>query len=1199
MLGDSHQRLEAISDPAVFERLATAVLRRHCRLSGTIIHVGVNSDGKTVRAPVDGIAVASANGGHLVVHQHSITDRSSLRDKWLGPDGDVEKAWGILLEERLKNPGIGMSLYLTTNRIPRQDLVREVHALAKRRGFTVRILEQSEIADFLDIDEDGQWIRFHHLGVNQVRLSLDRLNEISAESSRSYDAHISNDPKSRVGRVFQEQVQARVSKPGFTFLSMPSGSGKSTFCADLLSLWVGLGNQGLWLHQDGVQATTASSAIANYLQAMSPGLSPHCGNEALATARNAPLLVIIDDINHLPNRTELVKKVCGWGTDPRGKLSNFHLIVPVWPETLERVDQALLHILQGNIISAGGFIKSEAVTAALRLAERAGIELTKLSAGEVTKSLGYDPLLIGLWDPAENFGQSPEGILASFMSKACSEATDAAATSWDLSVALEALAYHMLENRNLDPTWRDVVDWFANSADSLSALRRLTNQKRILSVSEERLGFRLQFRHDRVRAALLSKALRTKMNTGELPREIWREPYYADFLGEALVLPVISKDLLLLADQLNPLALAFALGAAIGGDERQCLMVVEALRNWLSSPIGRSSASESLRWEIQLVLSRIESSHILGLCKLFPKRTWALSAAGLRNGDAISGASFCFSNKPSLHYTYRDDLVAHARVRHPDVLIGAITNALSVETDRDRITGYLNFSGELGLPELADPMLDSWHRVGSSDVSRYFWPLAQCGYRDPSRYLDSVLDAWESHEAARAEGEGDGLLADSSIVHAFKRRMPKPIIGYLIERAKKGGKIADLIKSQLFASIDDPNALLSYANWRADISREREAKGEETFFFSDMTRRMSSKHSPYSVETRNALMASWKNPLEDWLVRKQTFAVWYDIATAEDVPALQDVARTDPLYDGALRRRAELGDRTSLTEIGERLDALDLNHSWWACLRNSWDGAEFEILDAEFSRWANGATRVDWASNHFIPEVVLKMRPTEAEKLLTKHWDILSKIRQFVHVALYVARAELLSRVHRQLAESGNIAEILKFLTSTWQVGGTESLGEVTVSRLEAIKPYLSHLDEMEIEHIWTACNRAGLFSWRREFLDQFLSPKFATAGEVDDEALIEKLRSFVGKDYHLGDAHYMVERSIRRGDPPERLPSILKRWLIAENSIAALKIVGDFLAAINLRRHLDILTAIELNSDEAATVRENTRYAVMRNNLS
>ncbi|MGD0867043.1 MAG: hypothetical protein ABSA49_15965, partial [Rhizomicrobium sp.] len=66
-LSETTRGLEKITDEGDFERLATAVLREAKPECRSLIHSGVNSEGKTVQGPLDGICfVSGANPTHMV-----------------------------------------------------------------------------------------------------------------------------------------------------------------------------------------------------------------------------------------------------------------------------------------------------------------------------------------------------------------------------------------------------------------------------------------------------------------------------------------------------------------------------------------------------------------------------------------------------------------------------------------------------------------------------------------------------------------------------------------------------------------------------------------------------------------------------------------------------------------------------------------------------------------------------------------------------------------------------------------------------------------------------------------------------------------------------------------------------------------------------------------------------------------------------
>lgn len=134
--------LEQITDEALFERLATAVLRVEDPKYRALQHTGVNAAGKTIKSPVDGIGfVPGADPLHLVLAHHTTVPSKRLAAKWLrdptrgasartrataGREGDVVKAIRIVQELRRQAPELHATLALTTNGEPDEAVARRV-----------------------------------------------------------------------------------------------------------------------------------------------------------------------------------------------------------------------------------------------------------------------------------------------------------------------------------------------------------------------------------------------------------------------------------------------------------------------------------------------------------------------------------------------------------------------------------------------------------------------------------------------------------------------------------------------------------------------------------------------------------------------------------------------------------------------------------------------------------------------------------------------------------------------------------------------------------------------------------------------------------------------------------------------------------------------------------------------------------------
>jgi hypothetical protein len=77
------RKLSEMTDEAAFERLAMAVLREARQEYASLLHPGVNPEGKTVKAPVDGIGfVLGAKPSHVIAAHHTTCTRTIRKSKF-------------------------------------------------------------------------------------------------------------------------------------------------------------------------------------------------------------------------------------------------------------------------------------------------------------------------------------------------------------------------------------------------------------------------------------------------------------------------------------------------------------------------------------------------------------------------------------------------------------------------------------------------------------------------------------------------------------------------------------------------------------------------------------------------------------------------------------------------------------------------------------------------------------------------------------------------------------------------------------------------------------------------------------------------------------------------------------------------------------------------------------------------------------
>ena len=226
------------------------------------------------------------------------------------------------------------------------------------------------------------------------------------------------------------------------------------------------GGFGLVLSHDIVaSATTLDQAITEGLRQLHPALAPD-GEIALSICSpERPLLLVVEDINRADRTQFLAEKIARWSRiqaeteDKSNWESKWHLLCPLWPETLTLLGDQVRKSIEPLLISAGGFSENEGRDAVLARARLVGNELSPLSALSISESLGHDPLFIALYDfdntpdPSQVIGQFVDASL----SRTAAAVKDYPSTEY--RNALRLLAEGMLAHQQIDPYWLNVRDW--------------------------------------------------------------------------------------------------------------------------------------------------------------------------------------------------------------------------------------------------------------------------------------------------------------------------------------------------------------------------------------------------------------------------------------------------------------------------------------------------------------------------------------------------------------------------------------------------------------------------------------------------------------------------------------------------------------------------------------------------------------------
>ena len=1213
--------LSSITDQGLFERLAMTILRVADPLYQSLVHTGVNAEGKTIAEPLDGICfVPGANPPQLIAVHHTTSARRNLNTKWLhDPDvvatrpkskrsseqpGDVVKTARIVSEERKRVPQLRATLVLTTNREPSAALIRDVKAAGHAHCIEVDLWSCSRLAHFLDFSPSGHWIRRSFLQIEAELLSSKLLHELSVTSMEAN--HPPDDANAWIPRTIDERL-ARNLHQNVTFVVAGTGQGKSVACYRKLHSHVNAGGFGLFLSADILSsAETIDQAIDRTLRRLHPSLASDLTSALSFTSTERPLLLVVEDVNRATQTQLLVEKIVRWSYATEGA-KRWCLLCPLWPEKLALISEPVRKRIETLILFTGRFSESEGRDAVIARARVVGTEISPLSALTISRALGHDPLLIALFD-FDNV-PNPSEVIGHFVNNSLSRIAAKAQNypAAEYQKTLRNLAECMLAHRCIDPRWQDAVDWLSAMETHLQLISRIAHDGELIHFVGAPSNQWIVFRHDRVREWLLADAATQLELNNALPADIVAEPYYAELMGAVLVTTSGEPGFLSRVSKLNPLALFHALRLLRNWTKSSCDDILEAINRWLELPTTHNRSNLHLRLEALATLAETDSDQVPAIASKFSDRCSSGQLARLRNGDAGGGIELCITLGPGISYPWRDIQIEHAKLRHGAELARVVGIFLQRNDLNSTVRkGALRLAGLIGDPVLASAIEVCWNLDDEKSryLSEYLWAFGQCCGNEPGRFLEPVCDAWAALPDERDSENGTSPRARVGAYElrfAFRRWPPDSAIDYFVERAAYDDLNWPI--TSMLHNIDHPRAVL-FVVQKLAADRRRYQNRDPFFHFAHSVaqewKRAQEDGRPMSEESRELLRRLWLDDRNDDCLRIEAFSLWEATRTDDDLNKLREASVRGLLGDRILGARLVRGDRHAIPDMIQKL-STNYSEYWWQFGRNVWGPELTHELESFFVNRGKHAKRI-WlescSGDSITSELIMRLPRREAEIILLSHWDHLRFSRDFIHAALYVATESLLEVVDVAFGECPEPAELTLHIGLGLGIKVKDHPGIVEEYQVLALERYLDLLDELDISMLWDECNSHGWFDTRKELLDSRLrtsSLQRIWSGENAKKQLDQTVDQ--GQQVWIG---HWIDRNTKAGVPWTEILAVLIEWLEARRSLDALEVAAAAIVYSGRRGDLSLLKEhMQFLESETHELFLDTEFAVKRRTIN
>ena len=1210
----TRKRLSDITDEGLFEHLAAGVLRIAEPVFHGIVETGTNVRGQTIADPADGILYTTAHNDEklAIIAHHTITRKAALRSKWLDPtDGDVAKAIRLFESASARIGERKRILILTCSIEPDSTLVTDIEAVATDQGLTIELWPGSRLAHVLDVDPDGQWLRYQSLGMPQQRLSSELLEKIATQIIE--DAQPPGDSAEYVRRKLTKELDDRfASNNDLVFIQGRSGTGKSVICYDWAKRVKDRDGVCLILNEEILAASgSLEEALARVLKAHAPGLSETSFQNAVAEVSGAlGVFLWVEDVNRSRAPIDLIRKLFRWTVSSSSRDANkvnsvypcIKIMCPVWPEHIQAMTRDEREKIDRSSLYVANYSSNEATDAVLRRAQTQSITLTRLQAYEAARTLNFDPLLIGLaadWEKLD-----PSSIIGVYVDDALARlAGDGRYIKSEYRQCLLLLSAHMLTERVLTPTFDDAIEVMRGNGKE-EIFRRLINDGAVISIDD---GERLRFRHDRVRDFILVEHAVALIRDNAEVSEIVRDPFLAEVIGTAVFSRAASADIEALCNTISPLALFYVYARAV--------RVRSDLRSQLFKLCeSRLASSEFLTgpksqvYAIQSVLAQLDGADVRCLLEATGEYSFIQEEGLARNGCVKSAAAFCYYHDPFMTSPRRDALLSHLRSTAGENWIREVGRYLIEFDGSEKLEqGALYLAGEIGEAELIVPLKKRWRAhvaAGRPLTAGILHAAIRCAVGRDDSFVEEIVRAWANLPEKNDEREYSNPryhVSNYALGGAVRRDPSDRIIGYLIRLSQRVPGLKSCL-APILNNADHPDAVKYVARVVAEL--DRQCEGTDHFniwgmYFADHWKPTPDRgFRQMSVLSRTALKTEWQDQDSDIWVRRRSFDLWSARLNQED---LKELASSPPkgLEDRALSARLRNRDASAKPDLVQMI-LKEENDQYWLQFAKYVDTHGLEDVIRElfakrrrfFEKEPEGYFRAD----DVLRELLGDRDDEFALRTILENWDQVQFKKNYVIALLYLATPESLAAAKAAIKESYEPEKILEFFDSRIGIRTVNRPGIKRREQIEAVLPYFHYLSDLSKWSLWEACNDRGWFEWRRAHLDPlFTFPKNRTFARVDEAEDFQWLDERLAEDQHFRiEAHYWAESRIKAGMSTGELVLRAVRYSNSRRTTDAYRFLCEVIAEHGKRCDCELLNNDWARADKNLQIKkESTEFSV------
>ncbi|UZJ63961.1 ATP-binding protein [Sphingobacterium sp. KU25419] len=1094
--------LKNLTDRALYERISNSILRLKFPVLENLIEGGLNEQGETVKSRLD--SFCKIDDSHFALIEHTTND-SNLEGKWLydptqykgkkekadQSEGDLLKAIGDAEAIRRDIPYAKFTVYMTTNQNVTSDLWSKVMATAAGK-VSVELIEVKTLANFLDVDPRGQYLRKIYLGIEQELLSVEMLKELQIISQEQYATETFIDTASIVENWNVDALLKVVdnSSNQLTLVLSESGYGKSTLCYNLMNEFTKSNRFCLRINEAIISSSSSLlNAVTQYIQYLKPNvfLNSEVGN----LIDHNSVVIIVDDINKAIDPLKTLEKLLAWTVFAKkhGE-TRLRVVCPVWPKYYGRLTDTAKKEGEYNAFSFEKPNQDFAKRIVKKWLHEKMVSLSEFEINELITGSGRDPLLLNLSMHLISKGKfdvhtAGSQVIKSFaFEKIASTPIGSNLPEIKIKLLLQRLGISILSHKNMNPSYTKLIEWLGKDEELLKFIDEVASNKAIFFFDDNDL---LQYRHDRIRDYILTEGLSLALFKMDTYADVMTDPFFSSLLGEVISGAKLSDLELDNLAELCPQAIFSSLRYLQGADHQiKRERVMNSIRKWKSSA-HYNSVHPAILGAIVSDMTQSNLTDIVELTENFPTSLSVL-AAKFRNGDVTGAIHFFTSHmefEPFIGNKYRDLIIDHVSIHHKNKLVNQLTSIMvNRQLTEVGLKGALLLAGYLKDPRLVEDITGYWqHSPNETLLNYYLWGVVNCINEGNKDKAFSLLEFFMALPNEGGEENGFPKGIRNRILYNYSKiwwRLNDEQITILAENVND---FKPLITS-IFDHIDHPTTLKIMVDSIADNLELAHPQSSYALFHPGD--KWDYKKNGYRLKPESLcfLLEYWKDKTNTPKQREVAFRYWTNNEEKSLIlNQLSFIDGDDPLNERIVRERILLGDVSIVHEFAK---LVQLNPFHIRIAHFAWNNEMKKVYRETFVQERQNFESTE--IRHFLVKILVEIPTKDAEALLVEFWkDILDDVFA-IQTALYIGTEETIKLAQAHIATNYNPSGLFVFVDQVYKCHNRDAEKRITIEKLEILKPYFKYINQHSLNMFADHCIRSGYNEWYKNNLASSLT---------------------------------------------------------------------------------------------------------------